>query len=163
MPRDDIRKAIAAADPRIRCWIALGAYEGMRCQEIAYLARGDVNEATQTLEITHGKGDRQRYVPLHPEVLNALRDLPWPAEGRCWPDETASSVSRKGNRFLHSLGIKSTMHQLRHFAASSWYQSSAGDIVLVSGLLGHSSIATTQTYAAADVTKASGVVIGLTI
>lgn len=163
MPIDDIRNALAKADPKMRCFIACGAYEGMRCQEIAFLAVEDINEKTETLEITHGKGDKSRYVPVHPEVLKALQNLPPPAEGRFWPNETAESVSRKGNRFLRSLGIKSTMHQLRHFAGTSWYQASGGDIVLVSGLLGHASIATTQTYAAADVSKASGVVSGLTI
>lgn len=163
MPRDDIRHAIASADPKVRCWILLGAYEGMRCQEIAFLAREDVSELNGTLEITHGKGDKQRYVPLHPEVLKALQELPWPAEGRCWEDETAASVSRKGNRFLHSIGIKSTMHQLRHHFGTDVYQSSGGDLILTQGLLGHSSVATTQTYAAADVSKATGVVSGLSI
>ncbi len=163
MPREDIRHAIVSADPKVKVWLLLGAYEGMRCQEIAFLATEDVNLETNTLEVTHGKGDKQRYLPLHPEVLKALQELPWPTEGRCWPDETAASVSRKGNRFLHSLGIKSTMHQLRHFAGTNWYQESGGDIVLTSGLLGHSSIATTQTYAAADQSKAAGVVGGLTI
>ena len=163
MPNDDIRKAIENASPMIRCWIALGAYEGMRCQEIAFLAVEDINEDTQTLEVTHGKGDKQRYVPLHPKVLQALKDLPMPSSGRFWPDETAASVSRKGNRFLHSLGIKPTMHQLRHFFGTNVYQASNGDIVLTQGLLGHSSIATTQTYAAADTSKAAGVVTSLTI
>lgn len=163
MPSDDIKTALAAATPLLRCWILLGAYEGMRCQEIAFLAVEDINEETGTLEVTHGKGDKQRYVPTHPEVLKALKELPPPVEGRYWPNETAASVSRKGNRFLHSLGIKPTMHTLRHFAGTSWYQQSGGDIVLTSGLLGHSSIATTQTYAAADTSKAAGVVTGLTI
>lgn len=163
MPNDDIRTAMAAATPLQRCWIALGAYEGMRCQEIAFLAREDVNETTGVLHVEKGKGDKQRFVPLHPEVLKALQELPWPTEGRCWPEETAASVSRKGNRFLHSLGIKSTMHTLRHFFGTACYQSSGGDLILTQGLLGHSSVATTQTYAAADVSKASGVVSGLTI
>lgn len=163
MPNDDIRTAMANATPKLKCWIALGAYEGMRCQEIAFLAREDINIATGVLHVEKGKGDKQRFVPLHPEVLKALQELPWPDEGRCWPEETAASVSRKGNRFLHSLGIKSTMHTLRHFFGTACYQSSGGDLILTQGLLGHSSVATTQTYAAADVSKASGVVSGLTI
>lgn len=163
MPIDDIRTAMRTANPKIKCWIALGAYEGMRCQEIAFLSREDLSESAGTLHIVRGKGDKMRYVPLHPEVLRVLRELPWPEEGRCWPEETAASVSRKGNRFLHSVGIKSTMHQLRHHFGTSVYQQSGGDIVLTSGLLGHSSIATTQTYAAADVSKAAGVVGGLII
>ena len=163
MPNDDIRNALASADPKVRCWIALGAYEGMRCQEIAFLAREDVNDTTGVLHIERGKGDKQRFVPLHPEVLRVLQEMPWPAEGRCWPDETAASVSRKGNRFLHGIGIKATMHQLRHAFGPAVYQSSGGDLILTQGLLGHSSVATTQNYAAADVSKASGVVSGLTI
>ena len=163
MPTTDIRHALDVADPVMKCFIACGAYEGMRCQEIAFLAIEDLNETTGTLEITHGKGAKQRYVPLHPEVLKAIMELPPPSEGRLWPNETAASVSRRGNRFLHSIGISSTMHQLRHFFGTSIYQQSGGDIVLTSGLLGHSSIATTQTYAAADQSKASGVVTGLTI
>ena len=163
MPIDDIRRALTNASPLIKCWIACGAYEGMRCQEIAFLAKEDIDETTGTLEITHGKGDKQRYVPLHPEVLQALKDLPMPDAGRFWPEETADSVSTKGNRFLKSLGISATMHQLRHHFGTSVYRASGGDIVLTQGLLGHSSIATTQTYAAADVTKAAGVVSGLTI
>lgn len=163
MPNDDIRNALTQASPKVRCWIACGAYEGMRCQEIAFLAREDVSELAGTLEITHGKGSRQRYVPLHPEVLRVLKELPMPISGRLWPNETAASVSRKGNRYLHRIGIKATMHQLRHAFGTSVYQASGGDIVLTQGLLGHASIATTQTYAAADVSKASGVVSGLTI
>lgn len=163
MPIDDIRHALKSADPMIRCWITLGAYEGMRCQEIAFLAREDVNELTNTLEVVKGKGDKQRFVPLHPEVLKTLQEFPWPASGRLWSDETAASVSRKGNRFLHSLGIKATMHQLRHFFGTMAYQASAGDIILVQGLLGHSSPSTTAGYAAADVTKSAGVVGMITI
>ncbi len=86
-----------------------------------------------------------------------------PSGGRFWADETAASVSRKGNRFLHSLGIKATMHQLRHAFGTNVYQSSGGDLILTQGLLGHSSVATTQNYAAADVSKAAGVVGNLTI
>ncbi len=163
MPNDDIRKALNNATPLIRCWIACGAYQGMRCQEIAFLAVEDINEIAGTLEITHGKGDKQRYVPLHPEVVKALQQLPPPSDGRYWPNETAASVSRKGNRFLHSNAISSTMHQLRHAFGTAVYQASGGDLILTQGLLGHSSVATTQTYAAADVRKASGVVNGLTI
>ena len=163
MPINDIRTALAKADPMMRCWIALGAYQGMRCQEIAFLAREDINETTATLEVTHGKGDKQRFVPLHPEVLKALQDMPWPDDGRCWPDETAASVSRKGNRFLHGLYIKSTMHQLRHFFGTMTYRLSGGDIILTQGLLGHSSPQTTAGYAAADTRKAAGVVGKLTI
>jgi integrase len=162
MPSEDIRKALHNASPLLRCWIACGAYQGMRCQEIAFLAVEDLNEATGTLEITHGKGDKQRFVPLHPEVVKALAELPPPAEGRYWPDETAASVSRKGNRFLHANSISSTMHQLRHAFGTKTYQDSGGDLILTQGLLGHSSVATTQTYAASDVSKAAGVVSGLT-
>ena len=68
--------------------------------------------------------------------------------GPLW-DETAASISRKGNKFLHSLGIASTMHTLRHAFATKVYRASK-DLRLTQELMGHSSPQTTAVYAAAD-------------
>ncbi len=156
MSDDDINKAIAAADPIKKCWMLLGAYCGCRCQEIAFIEREDILEESGSLHITHGKGDKSRFVPLHPDVLEALKAMPMPTSGRLW-DEDASSISRKGNRYLHGLGIKSTMHTLRHWYGTHVYRASR-DLVLTQNLMGHSSPTTTAVYAAADQSKSAGVV-----
>lgn len=161
MPDDDINLAIANADPIKKCWLLLGAYCGARCQEIAFIEREDIDEDNGTLLITHGKGAKSRYVPLHPDVLDALKQMPWPTSGRLW-DETAASISRKGNRYLHSLNIKSTMHTLRHWAGTHFYRASR-DLIATQNLLGHSSPQTTSVYAAADMSKSASIVGALNI
>jgi integrase len=161
MADSDITTALTNADPLMTCWILLGALAGCRCQEIAGIEREDVYEDTGRLHIVHGKGDKERWVPLHPDILAALRELPMRTEGPLW-DETPASVSRKINAFLHSVGVKSTAHTLRHWFATASYRSSK-DLRLVQELLGHSSPQTTAVYAAADQSQASGVVNGLTV
>ena len=162
MPDDDLKMALACADERMSCFLLLGALAGMRCQEIAGLEAEDINEENNTIHVVHGKGDRERWVPLHPDVLVALKKLPMPKDGPLW-DETPASMSRKINRFLHARGVKSTAHTLRHWYATQSYRASAGDIRLVQILLGHSSPATTAIYAAPDQSKASGVINMLSI
>lgn len=158
MPDGDITKAFTNADPLTKCWLMLGSYAGCRCMEIAGLTREDVREDTMTLRLL-GKGDKERWVPLHADVLLALQALPMPPSGPLW-DETPASVSRKGNRYLHDLNIESTMHTLRHWFATNTYRS-CKDLRLTQELMGHSSPQTTAIYAAADQSAAAGVVGGL--
>lgn len=161
IPADNLKLALANADPKMLCWLKLAALGGLRCQEVAGVCREDVYVETMRLSIEKGKGDKQRWVPLHPDILAALEALPMPISGPLW-DETPASVSRKGNRFLHSLGVTETMHQLRHFFGTAIFRSSL-DLRLTQELMGHSSPQTTAGYAAADISKASGVVDSLTI
>lgn len=161
MPENDICLAVDKATPKMKCWLLLGAYAGCRCQEIAGIEREDIFIETARLHIVHGKGDKERWVPLHPDILIALQELPMSVAGPLW-NETPSSVSRKINNYLHGLGIKSTAHTLRHWFATNAYRSSK-DLRLTQELMGHSSPQTTAVYAAADQSAASGVINGLTI
>ena len=74
MPDDDIARALANAGPKMKCWILMGAYGTLRCQEICYVEREDIDDVNNTLLITHGKGAKSRFVPLHPVLLKALQD-----------------------------------------------------------------------------------------
>lgn len=152
---EDLAKAFANADTLTACWLALGAYSGLRCQEIALISREDIyDDETKRLFVAHGKGAKTRWVPLTPqlkEVLNAWKGMP--AEGRLW-FMTPQQMSKALNAYLHDeIETASTAHSLRHFFASKLYQSTR-DIRLVQILLGHSSIATTQRYAKADMSIA---------
>ena len=158
MPKDDQHKAYDNANQQMRCWILLGSLAGLRCMEIAGLTRDDIRNDTNVLHVI-GKGSKERFIPMHPDIWAALQELPLPDEGQLWNDD-AAAVSRKGNRFLHSHGIKGTMHTLRHAFGTASYQSSQ-DIILTQNLMGHSSPSTTAGYAAADQSKSAGVVNGL--
>lgn len=162
MPKDDMHRALELADRRMYAWVMLGALQGLRCMEICGLTREDVRDETMTLRII-GKGSKERFLPLHPDVLNALNDFGMPEEGRLWGEETPESVSRKINRFLHGkVGTHFTAHTLRHAFGSMAYQASS-DLRIVQEMMGHASPQTTAGYAAPDITKAAALVSGLSI
>jgi integrase/recombinase XerC len=163
----DLRRAIEAAEPIMLAWVLLGAFAGMRCQEIAGLASEDVDEQHGVLRIVHAKGGRERVVPLHPDVLAALKALPMPASGpvfRCPNGSrmTADYLGHSLTRYLHSLGIASTAHKLRHWYASSLYRSTR-DLRMVQELLGHASPTVTANYAACDPLAAAPAVAALKV
>ncbi len=138
---DELAVAIELAPMPERAMILLGAYEGMRCKEIAGLQWSHVMDHLKPpmLMISEGKGSRQRVVPLHPEVFEALRRTPEPYEGYVFRQRagrfgTRSAPGKIGDRFdpgvvshlinnyLHELGIVWTAHSLRHWFATAVYR-----------------------------------------
>lgn len=160
---EDLAEALRQAPSMLRAWLSLAAYEGLRCFEIARLRREDVLDTHDPpmLIVSDGKGGHQRVLPLHPEVGTALRIcglrggwLFLTHHHRPYHEDT---VSRKGNRYLHGLGISDTMHQLRHWFGTSVYAHSR-DLRLTQELMGHASPITTAGYAAWATAEAYDVV-----
>lgn len=159
----DIDMAIQMATPRMRCWLALMAYTGLRCQEVSGLERGDILEGLDVpmLHVRHGKGGKDRMVPLHPEVLLFLRSLPMPRAGRLW-HVGPKHVSADTNDHLRSLDIDATAHQLRHWFGTSLYRAGR-DLRLTQEVMGHSSPVTTALYTAVVVDDAAPLVRSLSL
>jgi len=151
----DLRAALARAQSgRLRAWLVLGAYQGLRCQEIAGLDVADVRIPEGTLLVRRGKGRKERVIPLHSEVVGALEALPMPEGGPLFqmPDgrRVAPYVVSQGiGRHLSALGIASSAHALRHWFATNLLRDTH-DLRIVQEMLGHSSVATTQIYTAFD-------------
>ena len=148
----DLAVALELAPAEIRVWLTLAAYAGLRCAEIAGLHRDDIIGDAGVLRVV-GKGGRERLVPMHPLVVDALAAWPAPRgnghlfrrpQGGPWPP---ALLSRRGSVFLHDIGIEATMHQLRHWFGTRTYQASK-DLRVVQELLGHSSPTTTAIYTA---------------
>jgi len=166
----DLAHAVAQApDARMRCWLVLAGWAGLRCQEIAGLQRSDILDERDPplIHVVAAKGGRQRLVPAHPEVLAALRQLPMPPVGYLFPHTVRGgmpiepwSVSHKVGGFLRDCGIPASCHQLRHRFATAVYAVSH-DIRVTQELLGHASPATTAVYAAFSPTDAAAAVAGL--
>lgn len=157
----DLELALASATGRQLAWLALMAYEGMRCQEVAYIHREDVLDTNDPpwLRVRAGKGNKQRVVPLHPFVAMALRALPMPRTGRLWkcsPDYVSSTT----NRYLRDLSIDATAHQLRHWFGTNVYRDSR-DLLLTQRALGHESPTTTTVYTLLEPLDAVPVVTSL--
>lgn len=164
MRQADLDAALAAAEPRMRCWLLLAAFGGLRAMEIAGLRREDVVDdvATPLIRIL-GKGGKERTVPLHPDVAQALVEYGMPTSGPIfesrpgWPMKPGT-VSTKVATFLRSIGIAATAHRGRHYYGTEVYRLSGGDLLMVQNLLGHASPATTAVYAAWDQSRAAPVV-----
>lgn len=155
----ELLEAVAAAPPRIRPWLVLAGWAGLRAKEIALLRREHVLDQRRppVLLVDAGatKGHAERLVPLSPFVLSELgphlhgRGFVFRrADGRPGPN-TPATVSQIANDHLHGCGIAATLHQLRHRFATQAYHASR-DLRVVQELLGHRSLRTTAGYAAYD-------------
>jgi len=118
---------------------------GMRRAEVAQVHSRDVVEDLAGCSlIVHGKGGRQRSVPLAPHLADRLRALP---AGYAFPGRCDGHLSPRwvGKRVSALLGPRVTMHQLRHLFATVMLRRGA-NLVHVQRTMGHRSLATTQRY-----------------
>jgi integrase len=163
----ELSRAIDTAPPRIKPWLLLAAFEGLRAFEIAQLRVEDVDLSANMLIVENGKGGKQRLIPLHPLVREALEPL---LRGKGYVFKhfsrqgppTAHNVSHGLNRHLRLQGITATAHSARHWFLTEVYRESL-DLRLTQELAGHASPNTTSGYAAWTPSKASPVVMGLSL
>lgn len=141
------------ANNRVRCWLLIAGWMGLRAAEIARMQREDffVGEEDQVWLHVIGKGDRERNVPVD-DWLWAYLEPRMAETGPCWRRErgtglvTAQHVSQYCNEYLHKIGIPDTLHSLRHRVGTLVLENSGGDLRLVQALLGHADIASTSLY-----------------
>lgn len=135
---------VTAPDTATAHAIALAAYAGLRCAEIANLTRDDLspNMLPPVLYVRQGKGRKDRVVPMHPRLVELMRNV---GAGRVVPFQK-QTISRKVGLHLAANGINATLHQLRHTFATEAMRVSR-DIMQVQELLGHEEITTTARYA----------------
>jgi site-specific recombinase XerD len=143
-----VSRAVGLGDTPVTIAVALAAYAGLRCCEIAALGWDDVDIGGGTL-LVRGKGDRERIVPigrfLYP-ILGAHDGERGPVLGRRM---TAGRVSQLMNGHLRAIGAGATAHQLRHYFATTLLHL-CRDLTVVQAALGHATPATTAIYARVD-------------
>ncbi len=156
--RDDhLDTALDAADDRMRLWLSLGAFAGLRCQEIAWLDRDDIQDWQDPPAIfvpaRIAKFGNERFVPLHPRIDEALRRYDGPRSGHLFPGPWTAQPLKPGSvsaairlHFIR-LGYDDTAHQLRHWFGTNLYRATR-NLRLVAELMGHASMSTTAVYVA---------------
>lgn len=148
----DLATVLDGAPPTARAWVALGAYCGLRCAEIAHMSAEDLDG---DMLFIVGKGGRERYVPVHAVALEAMAALGLPDRGRLWLQPNGrpyppSQVSRLIGELFADLGVNATAHQLRHWCGTNMLRL-CGDVTVVQQMLGHSDPKTTMIYAQVQV------------
>jgi len=152
----DLEMAIETATRRVRPWLVLAGYAGLRACEIAALRRDHImNTADPAMIMIEGKGGKWRTVPLSPYVWTELLAAELPhrghafrrLDGRPGPN-SAGLVSKRANEHLRAIGLDDTFHALRHRFGTEALKGAGGNLRVVQELLGHSSPSTTQVYTA---------------
>lgn len=139
---------LEAHDERVRVMVRLAAQHGLRRGEIAQVnVLEDLGEdlGGPTL-LVHGKGDKERWVPIDGDLVAAMRRLACPA-GWVFPGRTSGHLSpdRVGVLIAQALPGHWTAHPLRHRFATRAYAGSR-DLAAVQALLGHTKPETTMRY-----------------
>jgi site-specific recombinase XerD len=146
----------AACGLRNQAVLATAYGTGLRAAELAALKVADIDSRRMVIRVEHGKGGKDRYVMLSPQLLGILRAY-WPsAKPRHWlfpghaPDRPISTkrlqIACRAARRAARLDKPATLHTLRHSFATHLLEAGT-DIRTIQVLLGHAQLATTALYA----------------
>lgn len=140
---------------------------GLRLAELVGIDTDDFSSDRMTLKV-HGKGDKERLVPLNATVRGMLDEYSAALEGQniCRNGEKALFLTEKGERIsrmtayrtvkaaLDGAGVqgKKSPHVLRHTFATHLMDRGA-DLREIQELMGHSSLQTTQVYTHNSIAK----------
>ena len=141
---------------------------GARVSELAALRRAEVTFGASPAVQLHGKGRKERVVPLWPRTARVLqawfRELGGPADGVAFPNARGGRLTRHGIAYLlrrvvacvrprcPSLATKQVSpHVVRHALAMHLLQAGVAPAVIALWL-GHESVETTHMYVEADLT-----------
>ena len=156
--------------------VATLLFAGLRVSEVVNLTLADVDIDASTIRVRHGKGDKDRELPIIPRLRGILRAYLSDGRGRL-PDAGAPwfflANTREGQRARHRrlaplltrsvhafvrlkiaplVGKRVHPHTLRHSFASRLRENGA-DLQLIQEALGHASITTTTIYAHLSTSK----------
>ena len=107
LSQEEVARLLEAA-PGVKYKAALSvAYgAGLRVSEVVALKVSDVDSERMTLRVERGKGQRDRYVMLSPQLLELLRDWWWAARPQAWLFPGQNPVNpmsaRQLNRAVHA-------------------------------------------------------------
>jgi integrase/recombinase XerD len=128
---------------------------GLRLGELLHLQVADIDSARMVVNVRHGKGGKQRLVPLSPRLLDVLRDYWRQYRPATWlfPGASAerplnqSSVQRRFQELVRDAGLRkhASMHTLRHSFATHLLEAGV-DLVTLQKILGHADLQTTAHY-----------------
>ncbi len=156
--RDDVTAELARADVRMRAMLALGAFCGLRAVEV-WRTRGEDFTDDGWL-LVHGKGGKERLVPVPDPARVLLDEYGIPASGPVfWTLDRARPLGRHSMRVILNRWLdRFTFHQLRHAFLTLFHELSGYDLALTSEIAGHANLETTRGYTQLRTNRAGDVV-----
>ena len=151
----------AASAPKYKAAFATAYGAGLRVSEVVALKAGDIDSERMLLRVERGKGGKDRYAMLSPQLLELRRA--WWREGRrrslllpggwLFPGRTpveplsARQLGRVVRAAAQAAGINKRVspHTLRHSFATHLLEQDV-DIRVIQTLLGHAKLDTTALY-----------------
>ena len=150
-----VRLLEAAPGLKYRAAFSVAYGAGLRVSEVVALKVSDIDSERMTLRVEQGKGQRDRYVMLSPQLLGVLREWQSAAQPWAWlfPGQnpvnpmTARQLDRAVHAAARDAGIakRVTPHTLRHSFATHLLEQNV-DIRVIQVLLGHAKLETTALY-----------------
>jgi len=135
---------------------------GIRRTELCHLRIDDIQVDRQSLFVSQGKGNKDRYVPIGMRALLWIARYVEQARDRLLLDEkeqtlfvtnhgeplNPDTLTEYGRRYIQSAGISKpgACHIFRHTMATLMHENGA-DLSLIQIILGHEKTETTQIYA----------------
>jgi integrase len=129
--------------------LQLAGEAGLRRGEVAQVHRDDLIEIDRPQLVVHGKGGKQRVIPISDYLTQLIRD----GAPKSWlfPNGSGGHLTSQhvGKLVAQALPDHWTIHTLRHRFATRAYRSTR-NLRAVQTLLGHESVMTTERYTALD-------------
>jgi len=154
-PEEVARLLEAAPGPKYKAALSAAFAAGLRVSEVVSLKVSDINSKRMLLRIEQGKGRKDRFAMLSPQLLELLRDWYRIARPAVWlfpgRDLMMPMTTRQFTRAVHAAAnmaeIKKrvTPHTLRHSFATHLFEQKT-DVRLIQVLLGHAKLDTTMLY-----------------
>jgi integrase/recombinase XerD len=154
---DEVARFLAAVRSlKSRVALTTAYAAGLRVSEVVNLKIADIDSSRMMIRVEHGKGRKDRYVMLSPQLLDILRSywratrpahwlFPGQDPERPMRPETLHVACRSA-RLVADLNKRVTVHTMRHSFATHLLENGT-DIRIIQVLLGHRNLQTTTRYA----------------
>jgi site-specific recombinase XerD len=163
LSRDEVLRFLdAVAMPKHRVILTVCYAAGLRISEAVRLTPAAIDSRRMVIRVAEGKGHKDRYVMLSPQLLAILRDYWRTTRPQQWlfpgdrPDQPISrhavAIACRRARRRGAIGKPVTPHALRHAFAVHLLEAGA-DLRTIQLLLGHRSLSTTARYLRLATTK----------
>ena len=150
-----LRLLEATLSPKHKAALSVAYGAGLRAMEVVALKVCDIDSKRMMLRVEQGKGRKDRFAMLSPQLLELLRDWWRMARPPVWVfpgrDRINPMTTRQLNRVCHMAaklaGLPTWVapHTLRHSFATHLLEQSV-DIRVIQVLLGHAKLDTTARY-----------------